>query len=50
VKARRAFARYTATIGVLTLDNTLLSRAVVRMVPHGRRSVDRVGGGAGPAG
>ena len=29
VKAQRAFARYTATIGVLTMDNTLLTRAVV---------------------
>ena len=28
VKARRAFTRYTATIGVLTMDNTLVSRAV----------------------
>ena len=30
VKAERAFARYTATIGVLTMDNTLISRAVVQ--------------------
>ena len=29
VKAKRGFARYTATIGVLTMDNTLISRAVV---------------------
>ena len=28
VKAHKAFARYTATIGVLTMDNTLISRAV----------------------
>src|SRR5262245_34922227 len=28
VRAKRAFARYTATIGVLTMDNTLVSRAV----------------------
>ncbi len=27
VKANRAFARYTATVGVLTMDNTLISRA-----------------------
>jgi len=26
VKAHRAYARYTATIGVLTMDNTLISR------------------------
>ena len=30
MKAKRAFARYTATIGVLTMDNTLISRAVVQ--------------------
>src|SRR3954465_1387411 len=30
VKAPRAYSRYTATIGVLTLDNTLISRAVVQ--------------------
>jgi hypothetical protein len=29
-KAGRAYTRYTATIGVLTMDNTLLSRAVVQ--------------------
>src|SRR5437773_1976298 len=51
VKANRAFSRYTATIGVLTMDNTLVSRAVVqnefRKVTD---FVDRIGGGAGPAG
>ena len=51
VKANRAFSRYTATIGVLTMDNTLISRAVVenefRKVTD---FVDRIGGGAGPAG
>ncbi|MGB7219488.1 MAG: hypothetical protein WBD07_11840 [Vicinamibacterales bacterium] len=30
VRARRAFTRYTATVGVLTMDNTLISRAVVQ--------------------
>jgi len=48
VKLRRAFARYTATIGVLTMDNTLISRAVVQS--EFRTAVDlldRVGGGAG---
>ena len=30
VRANRAFARYTATIGVLTMDNTLISRAAVQ--------------------
>src|SRR5215510_11122635 len=48
VKARRAFARYTATIGVLTMDNTLISRAVVQNEFRTAADlVDRVGGGAG---
>ena len=48
VKARRAYARYTATIGVLTMDNTLISRAVVQNEFRTARDlVDRVGGGAG---
>jgi hypothetical protein len=48
VKAKRAFARYTATIGVLALDNTLISRAVVQSEFRTAADlVDRVGGGAG---
>jgi hypothetical protein len=48
VKARRAYARYTATIGVLTMDNTLISRAVVQNEFRTSKDlVDRVGGGAG---
>lgn len=51
VKARRAFTRYTATIGVLTMDNTLVSRAVVQNEFRTAADlVDRVGGGAGPGG
>jgi hypothetical protein len=51
VKAQRAFARYTATIGVLTMDNTLLTRAVVQNEFRTAADlVDRVGGGAGPGG
>jgi hypothetical protein len=51
VKARRAFARYTATIGVLTLDNTLISRAIVQNEFRTAADlIDRVGGGAGPGG
>ena len=51
VKAGRAFARYTATIGVLTVDNTLISRAVVQNEFRTAADlVDRVGGGAGPGG
>ena len=38
VKAHRAFTRYTATIGVLTMDNTLISRGGrAERVPHGGR-------------
>jgi hypothetical protein len=51
VKARRAFARYTATIGVLTMDNTLINRAVVQSEFRTAADlVERVGGGAGPGG
>jgi hypothetical protein len=49
-RAGRAFTRYTATIGVLTLDNTLLARGVVRN--EFRRAADlfdRVAGEAGAA-
>src|SRR5450759_845136 len=51
VKAHRAYARYTATIGVLTMDNTLISRAVVQNEFRTAADlVDRVSGGAGPGG
>lgn len=45
------YVRYTAGIGVLTMDNTLLSRAVV-MAEYRRPAdlLDRIRGGAGPAG
>jgi hypothetical protein len=51
VKANRGYRRYTATIGVLTADNTLVSRAIIqnefRMASD---LVERIGGGAGPGG
>ena len=51
VKAGRAFTRYTATIGVLTMDNTLISRAVVQNEFRTASDlIDRVTGGAGPGG
>jgi hypothetical protein len=51
VKAGRAFARYTATIGVLTMDNTLISRAVVQNEFRTAADlIERIGGGAGPGG
>jgi len=51
MKTNRGFASYTASIGALTLDNTLLRRAVV--ASEFRRPedlLDRVVGGAGPGG
>lgn len=51
MRSKRGFASYIASIGVLTLDNTLLTRAVV--ASEFRRAddlLDRVGGGAGPGG
>jgi hypothetical protein len=51
VRAKKGFAAYTATIGVLTLDNTLVTRAAV--ASEFRRAddlLDRIGGGAGPGG
>jgi hypothetical protein len=51
VKSHRGYTRYTATIGVLTMDNTLISRAVVQSEFRTAADlVDRVGGGAGPGG
>ena len=51
VKAHRAYARYTATIGVLTMDNTLISRAVVQSEFRAASDlVDRVSGGTGVGG
>jgi hypothetical protein len=51
VRMKRAYASYTASIGVLTLDNTLMTRAVV--ATEFRKADDlleRIGGGAGPGG
>ena len=51
MRSKRGFASYTASIGVLTLDNTLLTRAVV--AGEFRRAedlLDRIAGGAGPGG
>ena len=51
VRAKRGYTRYTATIGVLTMDNTLISRAVVQNEFRVATDlVDRVSGGAGPGG
>jgi hypothetical protein len=51
VRAKKGFAAYTAVIGVLTLDNTLLTRAAVASEFRGADDlVDRISGGAGPGG
>ena len=51
VKSGRGYRRYTATIGALTADNTLLTRAVVQNEFRTAVDlVDRVSGGAGPGG
>jgi len=51
VKANRGYRRYTATVGVLTSDNTLLSRAIIQNeFRTGADLVERIGGGAGPGG
>ncbi|MGH9254746.1 MAG: hypothetical protein ACRD3C_09260 [Vicinamibacterales bacterium] len=51
IKTNRAYRHYTATIGVLTADNTLLTRAVVQNEFRTPADlIDRVSGGAGPGG
>jgi len=51
IKTNRAYRHYTATIGVLTADNTLLARAIVQNEFRTAVDViDRVSGGAGPGG
>ena len=51
VKANTAFRKYTATIGVLTMDNTLVDRAVIQTEFRTERDLfDRIAGGAGPGG
>lgn len=47
----RAFSRYTAGIGVLTMTGTLLGRGAVQSeFRHARDLFERIGGGAGPGG
>ena len=51
IKTNRAYRHYTTTIGVLTADNTLLTRAVVQNEFRTPADlIDRVSGGAGPGG
>lgn len=51
VRSNRAYARYTATIGVLTMNNNLIERAVVQSEFRTAADLlDRIEGGAGPGG
>lgn len=51
IKAKRAYRQYTATIGVLAMDNTLIGRAVIQSEFRTAADLfDRVSGGAGPGG
>jgi hypothetical protein len=51
VKEKQAFRQYTATIGVLTMDNTLVDRAVIQSEFRTEADLfDRITGGAGPGG
>jgi len=51
IRNKRAYHRYTASIGVMAMDNTLLSRAVVQNEFRAAGDlVDRVLGGSGPGG
>jgi hypothetical protein len=51
IKAQKAFRQYTATIGVLTMDNTLIDRAVVQSEFRTAADlVDRIEGSAGAGG
>lgn len=51
VQANTAYTRYTATIGVLTMDNNLLERGVVQSEFRSADNLfDRIQGGAAPGG
>ena len=51
IKTKKAFRQYTATIGVLTMDNTLVDRAIIQSDFRTAADLyDRIEGGAGPGG
>lgn len=51
VKLKQGYRKYTATIGVLTMDNTLVDRAVIQSEFRTEKDLfDRIAGGAGPGG
>ncbi|MEO8678673.1 MAG: hypothetical protein ABI665_06490 [Vicinamibacterales bacterium] len=51
IRTRQAYRKYTATIGVLTMDNTLVDRAVIQNEFRTEKDLfDRIAGGVGPGG
>jgi hypothetical protein len=51
IRNKRAYRRFTATIGVLTLDNTLVTRGIVQNEYRSAADlIDRISGGTGPGG
>ena len=51
IKQKQAYRKYTATIGVLSMDNTLIDRAIVQSEFRTEKDLfDRISGGAGPGG
>jgi hypothetical protein len=51
VKLKQAYRKYTATVGVLSMDNTLVDRAVVQSEFRSEKDLfDRIGGGVAPGG
>ena len=51
IRQKQAYRKYTATIGVLSMDNTLVDRATVQSEFRTEKDLfDRISGGAGPGG
>lgn len=51
MKAKRGYARYTAMIGAMAMDNTLIRRAAIQTEFRSAADLfDRIAGGAGPGG
>ncbi len=51
IRTKQAYRKYTATIGVLSMDNTLVDRAVVQNEFRTEKDLfDRIAGGVGPGG
>jgi hypothetical protein len=51
IRTKQAYRKYTATVGVLSMDNTLVERAVIQTEFRTEKDLfDRIGGGVGPGG